>query len=399
MYRKSTPRIRLKVFAGVCLLLLGSLLCQQWSGPRAGAAEATGDWAIAGASGGYIARPALSEAKGTSLWEDTSPTRSLSPSTPPQPFSPYGLVQVDGADVAGGTVVSAWCGGVKYRETTTQMQTVGGVTHSWYFNFDIPGDDPDTPAKDGCSANETVAFRVGTLVAGQTAPWTSSSPRLDLSAATTGMGTATPTTAATATPTAVVPTLTPTTAATATPTRTLTAVVPTHTPTRTPTAVVPTHTPTTTPTRTPTRAATATPTRTPTTAATATPTRTPTTATTATPTRTPSRTATPTSFAPTLTPTTAATATPTRTPSRTATPTGVVPTLTPTAMATATTTRTPSPSATPVYSPTPRSSPTTTASPTPTASSATYGVWLPLIRRTLTGVPTPFRAWLPLVGR
>ncbi len=110
--------------------------------------------------------------------------------TPPQPFSPYGTVQEDGADVADGTVVSAWCGGIMYREITTQMQMVDGVTHSWYFNLDIPGDDPDTPAKDGCSANETVTFMIGPsagsgLAAGQTAPWMSSSPRLDLTVTST----------------------------------------------------------------------------------------------------------------------------------------------------------------------------------------------------------------------
>ncbi len=152
---------------------------------------------------------------------------------PPPPFSPYGTVLVDGVVVANGTIVSAWCGGVKYKETATQMS--GGA--SWYYNLDIPGDDPDTPAKEGCSANETVTFRIGSLagdgyIAAPNAPWTSTSFQLDLRAAT---ATATPT--RTATPSAT-PVYSPT------PTRS-TSTTPTRTPTKRPTA-------TRTPTRTPT---------------------------------------------------------------------------------------------------------------------------------------------------
>jgi hypothetical protein len=130
---------------------------------------------------------------------------------PPLPFSPYGTVKVNNANVVDGTIVSAWCGGVSYRQTNT-ITTSGA---SWYFNLDIPGDDPETPGvKEGCTSNETVSFKIGDLTASQTTPWVSgSAPRLDLLAP----GGISPT-----------PTNTPTATATITPT-------PAGTPTRTPT--------------------------------------------------------------------------------------------------------------------------------------------------------------------
>ena len=169
---------------------------------------------------------------------------------PPLPYSPSGRVKLDGANVAVGTVVSAWCGGVKYRETTASDY----LGESWYFNLDIPGDDPDTSSvKEGCAANETVRFKVGSLWADETHPFVSGNDDpLDLHARTP---TATPTATRTRTPT-------PTSPPTKTPTVTPTA-APTGTSTPTGTAT-PTFTPTDTPTSTPTPTATPTPTVTPT---------------------------------------------------------------------------------------------------------------------------------------
>ena len=133
------------------------------------------------------------------------------------PFSPDGTIKVNNANVPDGTEVSAWCGGVSYRQTSTVI-TSGA---SWYFNLDIPGDDPETSSvKEGCTSNETVSFKIGDLTASQTAPWVSGSAiRLDLTA--TG-GTS------------------PMPAGTSTSTRTHT---PTHTPTPTATrSGIPTHT-------------------------------------------------------------------------------------------------------------------------------------------------------------
>lgn len=191
------------------------------------------------------------------------------PGTPPPPFSPYGVVKVNGANVPLGTHIGAWCGGGQYGQTT-EITLYNNET--WYSNLDVRGDDPDTPAKDGCYANETVSFQVAGLWANQTAPWTSTGPRLDLTAAGS-LATPTPTPTNTPTPT-------PVPGASATPTLT-----------PTPTLVV-TSTPTHTPTATAEPGATATPTPTPTAAATNTPTPTPTAEVTNTPTSTSTATAT-----------------------------------------------------------------------------------------------------------
>jgi hypothetical protein len=181
------------------------------------------------------------------------------PGTPPPPFSPYGVVKVNGANVPLGTHIGAWCGGVQYGQTT-EITLYNNET--WYSNLDVRGDDPDTPARDGCYANETVSFQIAGLLAQQTAPWASAGPRLDLTA---GGTLATPTPTPTNTPT---PTLVPGASATPTPTPTPTLVV-TSTPTRTPTPTAEpgaTATPTAgvtntpTPTPTPTAGATSTPT-------------------------------------------------------------------------------------------------------------------------------------------
>jgi len=177
---------------------------------------------------------------------------------PPLPYSPYGTVTIDGAYAPVGSAVGAWCGGVQYA-TTTVVSYSGG---SWYA-LSVPGDDPDTPGKDGCYAGELVGFTVGGQPAQEAVAWSSGlSVRLDLTAyaqADTPTPTATTTSTATATPTA-------TSTATATATGT-----PTHTPTGMPTStatVTPTHTPfgmpTSTATSTPTASRTPTVTQTPT---------------------------------------------------------------------------------------------------------------------------------------
>ena len=97
---------------------------------------------------------------------------------PALPFSPYGTIRINGARVPDGTVVSSWCGGVSYRLTSTVVAS----EKSWYFNLDIPGDDPETPdVTEGCTPNEIVSFKIGDSWATQEAQWVSgSSGRLDL---------------------------------------------------------------------------------------------------------------------------------------------------------------------------------------------------------------------------
>ncbi len=129
---------------------------------------------------------------------------------PPLPSTFYGTVKVDGSNVPDGTLVSAWIEGVKYAESATF--TFSG--ESWY-NVDVPGDDPDTPGKDGGEEGDTVVFLIGSNEADQTGIWHSgvASP-LNLTASSGPTPTPTPTKTSTVTPT---PTFTPTPTVTPTP--------------------------------------------------------------------------------------------------------------------------------------------------------------------------------------
>ncbi len=141
---------------------------------------------------------------------------------PPMPSSFYGTVKLNGSNVPDGTKVFAWIGGVKYCETETETYQGDSV-----YSMDVPGDDPDTPEKDGGVEGETIVFKIAGYTADQTGTWHSgTSLPLNLTAAEG--------------PITITPTFTPT------PTNT-----PTRTPTPTPTGPRPTPTPTPTATRTP----------------------------------------------------------------------------------------------------------------------------------------------------
>jgi hypothetical protein len=152
---------------------------------------------------------------------------------PSPPFNLYGTVLVNSTNAPDGTAVSAWCDGIQYDQT----QTITYNMQSWYMNLDVPKDDPDTTAKDGCLEGETVTFKIGNNAITQNTAWTAKSIRLDLSFIS-------------ATPTTVFsPTKTPTPYFTATPTKGITS-----TPTKTPTQP-PTNTPTMSLSKTPTPSA------------------------------------------------------------------------------------------------------------------------------------------------
>ena len=87
---------------------------------------------------------------------------------PPRPFTPWGTVKIDGANVAAGTPVTAGCVGVQYASAQATAQ-------SWYL-LNVPGDDLSTSGvREGCRAGETVSFTVDGLPAEQTAAWSSGS--------------------------------------------------------------------------------------------------------------------------------------------------------------------------------------------------------------------------------
>ncbi len=121
----------------------------------------------------------LMKAAGLALAAALLAIASVSAAPPSVPFSPYGTVKVNSANISAGVVISALCGGQSFRQTVTAIHN----GESWYSNLDIPGDDPDTPSlKEGCAINETITFRIGDLTASQTTPWTPGGGRLDLTA-------------------------------------------------------------------------------------------------------------------------------------------------------------------------------------------------------------------------
>jgi hypothetical protein len=103
---------------------------------------------------------------------------TLSPSTPPLPDQVYGLVRINDVFVPQGTLVSAWCDGVKFAEFATIIDN----GESWY-TLGIPGDDPSTTStKEGCAVNETVSFKISADLTPQQKNWSEgNSSQLDLS--------------------------------------------------------------------------------------------------------------------------------------------------------------------------------------------------------------------------
>lgn len=94
--------------------------------------------------------------------------------TPLLPFSPYGLVQHNGFnlaacsdDISGCPDVQAHCGSF----TFSYGQVILDSGKSWYA-MDIPFDDPETAQVDGCATNEDVTFTIKDELAEQAAiPW------------------------------------------------------------------------------------------------------------------------------------------------------------------------------------------------------------------------------------
>jgi hypothetical protein len=85
---------------------------------------------------------------------------------PPSPHQVDGVAVVNGAYVPEGTLISAWCGGVKFAENSTELNG----SEAWY-SLTIPGDDLATPQKDGCSSEEMIHFKIGPVDADQTEIW------------------------------------------------------------------------------------------------------------------------------------------------------------------------------------------------------------------------------------
>jgi len=118
---------------------------------------------------------------------------------PALPSRFHGTVTFNGANVPAGTEITAGHGGMIYARTTTIVYE--GAS---YYSLDVPGDDPETPEREGGTAGEILEFTIGGLVAiHPLATWRSgTNETLDLAA-----GKVPPTVIA---PTVIAPTPTPT---------------------------------------------------------------------------------------------------------------------------------------------------------------------------------------------
>jgi hypothetical protein len=96
------------------------------------------------------------------------PARAVAGGPPPLPCSFQGKVLVNGTNVPTGTVITAGSAGVVYQSTTTTMSE--GVSA---YSLIVPGDNPETEARDGGVEGETLEFIIGGLRAAETALWSS----------------------------------------------------------------------------------------------------------------------------------------------------------------------------------------------------------------------------------
>ena len=87
---------------------------------------------------------------------------------PSLPTTLYGTVKKDGANVPDGTVVSAWIGGVQYASTSTFTSGADSV-----YSINVPGDDPETPTKEGGVSGDVVSFSVGSQMVTETVVFSS----------------------------------------------------------------------------------------------------------------------------------------------------------------------------------------------------------------------------------
>lgn len=129
---------------------------------------------------------------------------------PPLPSSFYGNVKVNSANVPDGTLIQALIGGQVYAEGYTQTYQGNSV-----YALDVRGDDSGTATVDGGREADTIQFKIGGVLADQTAVWhAATNVNLNLSASTSApilTPQATPTPVPTQTAIVIDPTPTPVT--------------------------------------------------------------------------------------------------------------------------------------------------------------------------------------------
>ena len=88
---------------------------------------------------------------------------------PPLPHSLYGTVTLDGSDAPAGTTLTAWISGTAYATATTFLAPTGRVVYQLH----LPGNNPDTPGREGGQPGDPITFQVGGHPAINTTPWQS----------------------------------------------------------------------------------------------------------------------------------------------------------------------------------------------------------------------------------
>jgi hypothetical protein len=98
---------------------------------------------------------------------------------PPLPSSFYGTVKQDGENIPDGTLVEALIDGIVMATFLSETYQGNSV-----YSLDIPGDDATTAKIEGGTSGEMIQFRVGGVLADQTAVWASGvNQNLDLTLA------------------------------------------------------------------------------------------------------------------------------------------------------------------------------------------------------------------------
>jgi hypothetical protein len=98
-------------------------------------------------------------------------TYASDPKGPPAlPSAFWGTVTVGGSSLPAGTLVTAWISGTQVAQTTTLVSNGASV-----YSLDIPGDDPDTPLREGGNEGEEVRFKIGPGWAKESGTWQSGS--------------------------------------------------------------------------------------------------------------------------------------------------------------------------------------------------------------------------------
>ena len=112
-------------------------------------------------------------------WRTAGPALAVSP--PPSSF--HGIVSVNDQNLPDGIYIIARINGEAYAENYIQTDQGNSV-----YSLEVPGDDPDTPEREGGREGDTVQFELGAILADQAGIWHSgTSVQLDLTLLASGV--------------------------------------------------------------------------------------------------------------------------------------------------------------------------------------------------------------------